>query len=196
VAGGPYPATIVAILGNTSVTVQLDVPLPAAYQNIATQSFGVGALVLNGFTHLAGQSVNALIDGAAAGPFTVNADGTIVLGSPGVIVQAGLPYTSDMDLLDVAADQVKTNKKSVRKATFEVVTSRGLLAGETFAKLFAPNLQSVADGNSVPPLFTGNAEVQIASSWNTEGGRACLRQSDPLPLTVVAVVRDLEVGGR
>ena len=41
---------------------------------------------------------------------------------------------------------------------------------------------------------TGKIEIPIKSGWNI-GGRVHLRQRDPLPLSVLAVVPNVEVGG-
>lgn len=161
-----------------------------------TKFWGWGAQQITQLDHLNGNAVNALIDGGEAGPFTV-AGGSITLSSPGVIVQVGLGYNSDLQLLDVGADQVKTNVKSVMKVSLEVTDSRGSLAGQDFTdltKLFEPQQQQVSDG-SLPPLTTGNFDITVASSW-TQAGSACVRQSVPLPLSITGVVRELEIGGR
>jgi hypothetical protein len=165
--------------------------------------WGFGAQTITGLGHLEGQTVAVLADGAVAGRYTVQG-GDITLGRPGVLVQIGLPYTSDMELLDVAADQIKTNVKSVRATVLEVVDSRGMKIGESLtnlsnpdndAQIHEPQLQQVADGNHVPPLYSGNVTVVVASTWNV-GARACVRQEDPLPVCIVAAVRELTIGGR
>ena len=43
-------------------------------------------------------------------------------------------------------------------------------------------------------LFTGDKEFAIAPGWNTEG-RIFIRQIDPLPITVLAVIPEVDVGG-
>ena len=44
-------------------------------------------------------------------------------------------------------------------------------------------------------LYTGLAEILILGEWG-QGGRVSLEQADPLPLEVVAITREFEVGGR
>jgi hypothetical protein len=41
-------------------------------------------------------------------------------------------------------------------------------------------------------LLTGLAEVWVSGEW-AKHGRAAVRQAEPLPCTVVAVTRDVEV---
>jgi len=41
---------------------------------------------------------------------------------------------------------------------------------------------------------TGKIEIPIKSGWNI-GGRVHLRQRDPLPLSVLAIVPHVEIGG-
>lgn len=198
VAGGPFRLTVLAFTDATHVTAQLDTPnLPAAFQAVATTSWGWARRRFFGLGHLEGKTVAALADGAVAtaakqDSSLVVTGGQIQIDTPAVIVHAGLPYVSDLELLDLAT--AKLNVKSISRAVLEVVGSRGLWAGETFAKLKEWRQRGVADAWGNPPLAAGLADVSINASWNT-GGRACFRQIDPLPLTVVAAIREVVVGG-
>jgi hypothetical protein len=57
--------------------------------------------------------------------------------------------------------------------------------------------RDVAHGYGALPLNPSNArlvEILVADGYGL-GGRAAIRQVDPLPLTILAVTRDLEYGG-
>jgi hypothetical protein len=139
--------------------------------------------------------VTVLGDGYVQGPFTVAGGQIGPLSPPAFIAVAGLAYTSDAELLDVAADSARSNVKSVLKVQLEVVASRGFFVGEDFDNLREWQQRQVSTNWGLVPLETGRAEVGIGASWN-QGGTAVLRQVDPLPLTVIAATREVEVGGR
>jgi hypothetical protein len=191
----PTRITVTAFTDATHVTGRLEAPLPAVFQNAVTASWGWARDTLSGLDHLEGMDVTVLGDGVVDGPFTVQAGAIGPLARPALIATAGLAYTSDAELLDLAHESVKTNVKALVAATFEVVASRGVYAGEDFDNLRPAKLREVADDFETPALVTDQVTVKTDSSWNT-GGRACIRQSDPLPLTITAALREIEVGGR
>jgi hypothetical protein len=196
----PTRATITQVNSPTQALARLETPLPAAYQNAATLLWGWARDAFAGFDHLEGLDVTVLADGSVQGPFTV-AGGIIgPLNPPALILVGGLPYVSDAELLDVAADSVKSNVKTVEQVIFEVLATRGLLVGERLDDPKHPmreaKLRKIADNFDPTALATQQVEVKIASTWNTKGGRAAIRQKDPLPLTITAVTRIIDVGGQ
>jgi hypothetical protein len=194
-AGATTRITITQFNSATQVLGRLEAPLPAAFQNVATTSWGLARDSFSGLDHLEGKAVLVLGDGGVQGPFTVTA-GAVTGLDPVVIAQTGLAYTADAELLDIGAASVKGAVKNVAQVLFDIVASGGLLVGESFDdKLRAAKLRKVSDGYGPPPLVTDEVAVKISSSWNT-GARAVIRQADPLPLTVISVTREVETGGR
>lgn len=195
-AGGPFPVTIQTLTSSSTGTGVLEAPLPVALQNVATTAWALGLLTQPGLTHLIGKTVNVLADGAVQGPFVVDGSGAVgPLSPPSAVLQIGIGYNADAELLDVAPDEVKSNEKAIAQAIFEVVSSTSLMAGEDFQHLRSAKIRKTSDGVGAPKPYTGPISVSTAASWGT-GGRACVRQSDPLPLTISAVTRDTEIGGR
>jgi hypothetical protein len=191
--GGPFSLTILAYTDATHVRAILNNPLPAGFQ-IATPIWAFARDTMAGLDHLEARDVMVLADGAVQGPFTVAA-GNITLTRPAVIVTAGLAYVSDLELLDIIPDQVRANVKSIPRVFLEVVASRGILVGQSATdKLRAWASREKPDPFGNPPPVTDQIEVGIDSDWN-RGGRAFIRQVDPLPLTVTAASRELVVGG-
>jgi hypothetical protein len=191
----PTRVTITQFNSTTQVLGRLEQPLPAAFQNAATASWGFARDTLIGLDHLNGMTVNALVDGVVAGPFMVTGGEIGPISPPALIATVGLSYTSDAELLDIAGDGARMNVKAVARVEFEVVASVGLYTGEDFDKLRPWKQRKVSDNFGPVPPETGRAEVLIGASWN-KGGRAVVRQSDPLPLMITAVTREVEVGGR
>lgn len=191
--GGPFDLTILSFTDATHVRAQLNDSLPAGFQ-IATPSWGWARDTVTGLGHLEARDVMVLADGAVQGPFTV-AGGVIALSQPAVYVTAGLAYTSDLELLDIIPDQVRPNGKEIPRVFLEVVASRGILAGESATSKLRPWVsREKPDAFGNPPLVTDQIEIRMTTSWN-KGGRAFIRQTDPLPVTITAASRELIVGG-
>lgn len=188
----PTAITLTAVADNRHATGRLETPLDATFQAVATLKWGSAFTRISGFDHLNGQQVTALADGVVQGPFAV-AGGFFTLAVPAVIVTAGLPYNSDAELMDVAAE--RTSVKNVSMITWEVVGSRGLYTGQDFAHLRPVKLRQVSDNFGPPALLTQQVTTAIEGS-NNVSGRAVIRQRDPLPLTISAVVREVEFAGK
>lgn len=172
--------------GNPDVTRGIFLDSCTSYEGPPATSFG-------GLTHLEGMDVMALGDGSVQGPFTVTS-GTITLDVAASRVHVGLAYASTLELLDIAPAEVRGRPKAVSRVDFEVEASRGLLVGETEDSLYPWELRDAGLGFGAVPLFTGPASVAVSSTYNT-GGRALLRQEEPLPVTVLSVARQVDVGG-
>lgn len=160
------------------------------------------SLTITGLDHLEGENVYFCATGnAPQGPFLVTG-GAITLGNwpvanngaGGVAGYVGLLYHCDLETLDVVSAESKLKKKTVTRVGFEVDQASGLLGGVNFTDLREVQLSTVEDGYAAPVPHTALATVVPSRRWD-EGGRATLRQSLPLPVTVVGVVRDVEIGG-
>jgi hypothetical protein len=157
-----------------------------------------GGPAISGLGHLNGRSVYALRDGNVEGPFVVSG-GSVTLSASGTKVFVGLAYNCEIEPLDVSVDpndgqgDIGPDQKLVSSVIWEVDGTAGLMAGETFSDLipWTPAMGYVAPASGLnSDIFV----VPIDSSWNRYG-RAVLRQSKPLPVSVLAVTRMIEVGG-
>lgn len=155
---------------------------------------GVATSVVTGLSHLEGKEVVALADGQVVTGLTVDS-GSVDLGlDPGAtVIHVGLRYDSDAELLDLAAARNKA--KTVKRAVVEVVASKGMWIGESETELVEAKFRRVSDNYAAAPLKTMEVEVSIRNTWNKARGRIFIRQKDPLPLTIVGVTREVEVGG-
>lgn len=154
---------------------------------------------LSGLNHLAGRKVVGLADGNVigdAGELVVGLDGTLAIPNPAAVVHIGLAYTSDLQTLDLEPGQETAQGvlKSVAKCVLRVERSRGLQAGPSFDKL---NLNLDRDfENFREPIAatTGDAEITFEPGWDKHG-RVCVRQVFPLPMTVLSIVPEAQLGG-
>jgi len=153
-----------------------------------------GSLVVTGLDHLPGKKVVALVDGDVVGPLTVSG-GSVTLPRAGQKIHVGLPYTCSFESLDVQVDSEK--QKIVKEVLVDVTYSKGMWVGESLDDLSSwtawPQRQLAAGLGSVP-LSTGTARVTVSGRWGL-GGRVAVQQRDPLPLTIVAIQREMAVGG-
>ena len=158
-------------------------------------TFGTATTAITGLDHLEGRVVYAVADGLVQGPFTV-ASGAITLTTGALRVHVGLRYYADFESLDVPPGEGKTQRKVVKTAWVELEASAGRIqAGEDFtsAKLQTWSGNEADQVSAVSGLKTGQARIPTISHWN-HGGRVCVRQSDPLPCTILAVTREVEYG--
>ena len=202
----PIRIRINAYTDGFNVAGVLQSALPASLQAVATSNWGLafrrvdltiaaGATFFSGAVpHLLGRELHALVDGFVQGPLVQDSQ-YVYFDPPAFQLVLGLRYDCDGELLDLAPDAVRDHVKSVSHVTLEVVASRGLEVGETFESLTAAKLRTVSDSYGPGELLTQQVLVPIRSTWNTHG-RVCFRQSDPLPLTVVAATREVTVGGK
>ena len=69
-----------------------------------------------------------------------------------------------------------------------------MLSYSDFAHLRAVKERTAADGFGTPSrLQDGLVEVAIDTTWGTDGS-LCIRQDEPLPLTIAALIPEVVVG--
>lgn len=145
---------------------------------------------ISGLSHLEGQVVSILADGAPQPSKTV-ASGAITLDTRAAVVHVGLGYNSDGKMLRIeagAADGTALGKtKRTNRVGFLVHRTLGLKVGPDFDNLESLNFNTAADPlGHAPALFSGIIETTFDSNYDFEN-RICFRQSQPLPSTVLAI---------
>ena len=160
---------------------------------------GVPADVMSGLEHLEGKAVAVLADGVvlsdgSTGLYTV-AGGAITLPVEASNVHVGLPIQfAEIETLDLDAEgtAVRDAQKRTGAVTLLIESSaRGFKAGPSAADLvtYVPDSW---DGATL--IHTGQCELNIPSAFNRYG-RVVIRMTDPLPLTILGVIPNAEVGG-
>ncbi|HCA51558.1 MAG TPA: hypothetical protein DEP24_00530 [Mycobacterium sp.] len=159
---------------------------------------GLPATTITGLWHLNGQTVQILADGAVHPPRTVTA-GSITLDSPHSVVHVGLAYESDLQTLPLAFEGAAAGgqytRKNVNGIAMRVTQSNLVKAGPSFGRLTEYPARDHTDPYGSPPaLKTGELRFAIGPSWNSDGS-VCVRQDQPLPLTVLGIALDVATGG-
>ena len=153
---------------------------------------------LTGLWHLEGQVVQILADGAVHPVRTVT-NGSITLDDSYSVVQVGLAYNTDLQSLPLAFEGAPAAgqmlQKNVNAVALRVTQSSAVKAGPTFARLTEFPIRDHTDPyNSPPALRTGELRFAIGPSWNSDGA-VCVRQDQPLPLTLLGIALDVATGG-
>lgn len=159
---------------------------------------GAPVTTLTGLNHLEGETVQILTDGAVH-PTRVVTGGSITLDAAASVVHVGLPYTSDMMTLPLAFEQAPAGGQAVQKnvngVAMRVTQSSLVKAGPAFDDLTEYPARDVGDPYGSPPaLRTGELRFDISPDWGSDGA-VCIRQDEPLPLTVLSMALDVALGG-
>jgi len=201
--GRRYRATLTADMAGSYVIVRFEQPIPVGLRGGFVSGYGgqswTRALKSFQLQHLIGKVVSALVDGNVVDGLVVDANGIVELPNPGVVVTIGLPYTSEIETLDINLDgrSLQTVKKVVGKVWFEVNASRGLWVGEDASRMREWKQRVVADGavdmSRATPTATGRDYVAISGGWGLNG-RVTLQQRDPLPVEILSVTPEVTFG--
>jgi len=193
-----YRFKVSAYTSSTVVTGVIDKTLESDLQATATATWAWARPTITGLTWLPGETVNVLVDGAVHPQCVVSSAGAITLQRPGVVVQAGLPYTAQIDTLPIALQQVdgsaQGRQKNVNKVWFKLYKSGGLSAGPTGGTLTEFKQRTTEAYGAPPALMTKEIELSIQPSWDPYG-TLTISQSDPLPLNLVSISAEVAVGG-
>jgi len=154
---------------------------------------GAPTKTLSGLGHLEGQTVAILGDGNVF-PRQVVAGGAVTLPHAVSVAHVGLPITAEMQTLDVEAQPtIQGKRKRVCAVTARVENSRGLWAGPAADQLVEVKPTGLTAYGGPIPLVTGDVRVIVPPRYDAQGS-VFIRQTDPLPLTVLALIPELEVG--
>jgi hypothetical protein len=186
--------TVTAYTDSTHVSATLDTAPHTSLQATALSDWALATLTLGGLWHLEGREVAILADGSVQPAATVT-DGSVTLPLACGRVVAGLPYTCDLETLNIEAGPptLQGRQKVINEVTLRVKDTRGLSAGPTSDRLVDIKERTTEQPGYPTMLTTGDERVLVDPSWNAQG-RVFVRQANPLPATVVAIIPRLEAG--
>lgn len=150
----------------------------------------------SGLAHLEGKTVNILADGAVH-PQRVVTDGAVTLDHHASVIAVGLPVEADLKTLPVVLEidgLGQGRAKSVNKVWLRVNDASGVFAGPDFGDLTQYKQRSDEPYGTPPALLSGELEITLDGGWS-DGGQICIRQSDPLPMTIVSLTAEVQTGG-
>jgi len=152
---------------------------------------------IGGLWHLEGASVVGIANGYVTGALTV-ANGSVTIPNASSRVHIGLNYTSTVKTLKLdnanPLDTVQGRNKKLTRLTLRLEKTMGLWHGPDLthmrqAKFGLPSLY----GQELS-MITGDKDVTLSPSWN-KNGQIVIQQRDPLPMTLLAIIPDVIIGG-
>jgi hypothetical protein len=191
-----YRCNITATTNATVATVKLDVDLPASLQNTAITTFEVARNVISGLNYLEGKTVSILADGAVHPQKTISS-GSITLDRASSVVHIGLEYESDLQTMPMSLQAEAFGQgrvKNVNHVWLRVLESSGIFAGPSADKLIEAKQRTDEPYGSPPRLKTEDIKIMLTPTWQ-DNGQIFVRQTDPLPLTVVGMTIEVAIGG-
>lgn len=154
---------------------------------------------ISGLDHLEGRTVSILADGAVLPNQTV-VDGRVTLPAPAGVVHAGLPYQTTIEpmMLEAGApDGTSQGRiKRVSLVTLRFHQTLGAKAGSDPDMLDELPFRRPADPmGKPPPLLCGDVDVSWPGAYDRDA-RLIVRQDQPLPMTLLAIIPRVDVNGR
>jgi hypothetical protein len=152
---------------------------------------GAPATTITGLGHLIGQTVKVLADGGVHPPCVVSPGGTITLNYAASVVNIGLGYTSTLQTMrpefgsqdGTAQSRIKT----IGECVFRFRNTVGGYVGTDLSQMYPiPFRYRTLPFGSVIPMISGDTAVDLSSGWDRDAF-ICVQQSDPLPMTLVAI---------
>jgi len=153
---------------------------------------GSATTTISGLNHLEGETVSILADGATHPDKTVSG-GSITLERSSSKVHIGYSYTSTIETLRIEAgadDGVAQGKiKRIHGVTARFFNTVGAELGPDTSNLDRlPFRDSSMAMDKAVPLFNGDKEISFPAGYENDA-RVVIRQSQPLPMTVLAIMR-------
>lgn len=163
--------------------------VPESLRDVALTSWTIQRDTIGNLWHNEGKNVSVLQDGAVAGPYLVE-DGQIVLDTPAGVANIGLPYTCEVETLELNApggESMRDQNKLAYKVAILLLASRGVKAGGINTVLYPVKARSYENYGQPPFLKTGVVDVNIQAGWGTDAGRVRIVSDDPLPMEILSI---------
>lgn len=161
-----------------------------------------GTATVSGLGHLVRKEVYVTGLGAVPqGPVVVSAAGTATFAVPFVANDGanftgfvGLLFTPAGRTLGVAQGDMRVKQKTVVSVGLEVSDARGLWVGQDDSHLVEWKQRLVSEGYGPTAATAQVVRIPVRGTWDAEAG-CYFEQRLPLPVTVVGVTREVDVGG-
>ncbi|SAL59666.1 gp12 [Caballeronia peredens] len=182
-------ATITAFTSATSVQCRIDAAFPAL-TSIPANGWRMSVTTISGLSHLEGQTVDLLVDGATH-PVRVVSGGQVTLQNPGSKVHVGLASPGRLQTMRLNAggsDGTSQGKSArINQIVVRLMETLGLQFGSSFSNLDEAQFRAAFDAmDNPPPLFTGDMLFDFESDYDSNPW-ICLLQPYPLPATIVGI---------
>lgn len=187
---------IVTVSTQTSATVLFLDPVPLASQGVATPNWSFARTTFSGLTNLIGQTVSVFADGGVGPQQVVSALGSITLLNAGAVVHAGLPYTSQLQSLNLnlqGQESIRNRMKTIPRVSVVVDESLPFMMGPDFDHLVPVVQREFEDYTQPVQPYTGVLAVQLETQ-PADDSYICVQMSDPAPVRILGWLADVDVG--
>lgn len=154
---------------------------------------GTAATTISGLTHLIGETVAVLADGAVQANRVVNVSGQITLDYAASKVHAGLPYICDAVTMPIPlltqAGGLAAHKFRVVNLALRFYNTYGCKVssdGVTFSTVHFPLVDNAIE------LYTGDHVINFPGAFD-RFGLIHIRQDIPLPFTLLAIMPEIQI---
>lgn len=147
---------------------------------------------VSGLDHLEAETVSILADASEVEQQVVTNGAITLPGRKASRIHVGLPYTSDLETLDLRdAQGVLTGRLlSVSKVHLRFIDTRGGFVGQDAGSLAEIKQRDREDYNQPTALQEGEFSIVVEPDW-LSAGRIMVRQTAPLPMTVQSIGVDV-----
>ncbi|SKA37793.1 hypothetical protein SAMN02745126_05958 [Enhydrobacter aerosaccus] len=159
------------------------------------QYSGAPVTQVSGLGHLEGKAVAIVADGSVV-PNQVVTSGAVTLDGAYSKVTVGLPYTAQLETLNLepaGGGTLQGQMKKIAQVTVRVKDARGIQVGLKQGALAEVKQRSSEQLGTAMQPFTGDWQISIPSEWNREG-RLFVQQGYPLPCTILDLISEVTVG--
>lgn len=169
----------------------------AWFVDCGLQYSGSPVTSVGGLDHLEGKTVAILADGSVVPSRVVNG-GMVPLDGSYRKVTVGLPYTADLETLNLelatqTGPTAQGQMKKIGQVTVRAKEARGLAVGLAQGALSEVKQRSQETLGSAVQPFSGDWQISVPSEWNRDG-RIFVRQRYPLPATILDLIPEVTVG--
>ena len=165
------------------------------YLDSALAYSGTAVTTLSGLDHLEGQTVHILADGATH-PTKIVSSGSVSLDRSSANVKVGLGYNSILQTMRLDAGSQNGTSQGKTKRIYEITVrlyeSVGVEVGPNLSDMERIPFRTSSDVmDQGIPTFTGDKAVEFRGNYDTDGF-IFVRQTQPLPLTVLSLYPELQ----
>ena len=178
---------ITAVASGTSATGTSTSDFSAT--SYAANLWGISVEDLSGLSHLEGESVAILADGAVQAQVTVSS-GSITLNRDTFKLSVGLPYDCTLKTLPLEKTQGTSlgKRKSIYQVGLKVYKTLGIQIGRDTDNLLDVQLLDNPTMGVATDLYTGTIpNILFSGGWNWDS-QVVIKQSNPLPCHILDIM--------
>ncbi len=157
---------------------------------------------VSGLTHLAGETVKILVDGATHDDKTISGGGGVTLDKPASLIHVGLSFKSRAETMPVVPKAPFEARGATTRIDHAVLYLNRTLGGKVGGRNLGVRPEEKLDRivlrlpsdpmDKKPPLFTGSIRAPIFGRHG-EQNTVVIETDDPLPMNVLSIISQMTV---